>query len=600
MFVIRLLHHTRIQDDLYQDAALSMRWFSQSCKCESAHFKRNRFYKQQLDAYNGEMSSQKSVSPLASIEPRLRGLLPADLYAQAWVEPTSLTLEKVFEHLRTLQRILYDYVPRQVAEALPNPGELRHEWQEGTMMFTDLAGFTPLMEASAERGLEGAKTLLTILSTYFAEMIEITSKSGGNLLEFTGDAMLIQFPPGNKGTDAEQAVRSGLRMQRAMAHFANIKTSAGTFALGMRIGIHTGRFFTADIGTPMRMEHVLLGSNVQRAKHAEGAGQKGRVNVSTDVYERLKGKFRFEPGNPGYMLVIDDLTPEQLGEYDLALGSRRLSNPMLFDRSVEGLIVEIERSVRGVEPLACFIPDPVLNLLVENAARREIPPDFPSPTVVFVNLIGLPESVDISQSDEEDGIVSSFSRVFAQINAAVSARGGILKKVTYHLAGSDMMILFGVPNAHTDDTERALEAAIAIREIIHAMDPPRVGNKPVNVSCKIGIARGSCFAAEVGEPRGRREFNVLGDTVNTAARLMGLAIENRVFMTETVYEQIKDKFECDALGKMPLKGKSTHIPIFGLKNKPKEKMGRSTLVRSESAERLKRAREKLEKATAGS
>ena len=69
-----------------------------------------------------------------------------------------------------------------------------------------------------------------------------------------------------------------------------------------------------------------------------------------------------------------------------------MGSAVLFDRSVEGLLSEIEKTVRLVEQLACYIPLPVLNLLVESAARRQIPPDFPSPTVLFVNLIGLPES----------------------------------------------------------------------------------------------------------------------------------------------------------------------------------------------------------------
>ena len=45
-----------------------------------------------------------------------RTLLPADLYAAAWVDPSPDTLMRVFEHLRTLLRILYDYVPRQVSD----------------------------------------------------------------------------------------------------------------------------------------------------------------------------------------------------------------------------------------------------------------------------------------------------------------------------------------------------------------------------------------------------------------------------------------------------------------------------------------------------
>lgn len=506
-----------------------------------------------------------SISPLAAIEPRLRMLLPADLYAASWVDPSADNLEKVFEHLRTLHRVLYDYIPRQVAESLPSPGQLRFEWQEGTLMFTDMAGFTPLMEANAHRGPEGARTLLGILNSYFAEIIEVASKSGGILLEFTGDAMLMQFPPDERQSDTVLAIRAALRMQRAMACFEKIKTEQGIFSLKMRIGIHGGRFFTADIGTPQRMEHVLLGKTVQRTKVAEGAGVPGRVNVSEHSYERATDAFRWEPGKPGYMLVVDDFTEEELGEYDIgARGGRRLGSSVMFDRSIEGLVSEIERSVAQVEPLASFLPDSVLNLLVENAARREIPADFPNPTVLFVNLIGLPEAVDICRPYEEEGIVSGFSRLFALMNAAVEARGGVLKKVTYHLAGSDIMIFFGVPNAHTDDPIRAANAALAIRDLIKDFDPPQANGSKIEVSCQIGLARGAAFSAEIGEMRGRREFNILGDTVNTAARLMGRALGNRILITDTVYEAIKERFKCDSMGKMPLKGKETDLAIYAL------------------------------------
>jgi len=505
-----------------------------------------------------------AVSPLGAIEPRLRHLLPADLYAAAWVTPSSAVLMKVFEHLRTLQRILYDYVPRQVSETLPNPGEARHEWQEGALMFTDLAGFTPLLEANAASGSAGAAALLTVLNAYFAEMIEIISKAGGNLLEFTGDAMLVQFPAGQRQSDTARAIRAGLRMQRAMSRFASIETPQGTFSLGMRIGINTGRVLTADIGTPRRMEHVLLGHAVRATKHAEGAGKVGRVCLTETAYHEVKDTFRFEDGKAGHLLVVDDLDARQLGEYDIAPSTRRLASAMLFDRSVEGLVAEIEKSVTTVEPLASYLPLPILNLIVESAARRKIPPTFPDLTLLFVNLIGLPEAVDRAYPGEEPGIVSAFSTVFAHINAAVEARGGVLKNVTYHLAGSDMLIYFGVPNAHTDDSIRAAHVALAIRDLVTNLPVPTIGGQPVMFTFQIGMARGPVFAAEIGEPRGRREFNILGDTVNVAARLMGRAGRNQILMTEAVYKEIAGQFNLESLGDILLKGKASPLPVYAL------------------------------------
>ncbi|MGB8980849.1 MAG: adenylate/guanylate cyclase domain-containing protein, partial [Anaerolineales bacterium] len=165
-----------------------------------------------------------SSSPLSSIETRLRLLLPADLYAAVWVDPSPTMLERVFEHLRTLQRILHDYSSRQIAESPPQPGDVRQKWERGTLMFTDLAGFTRLMEANASQGHAGAVSLLKVLNKYFARMIEIISKSGGDLLEFTGDALLVLFPADGKRNDTVQAIRAGLRMQRAMSRFDSIDT----------------------------------------------------------------------------------------------------------------------------------------------------------------------------------------------------------------------------------------------------------------------------------------------------------------------------------------------------------------------------------------
>lgn len=521
------------------------------------------------------MDVQKS-SPLAEIEPRLRSFLPADLYATAWVDPSQKKLEEVFVHLRTLQHIVNDYTSPGTVAKPPKPGHPDGEWKRGTLMFTDLAGFTRLMEANASQGKAGASTLLGVLNAYFAKMIEIISKSGGDLLEFTGDALLALFPDtGNKNKpndDAIKAVRAGLRMQRAMREFAEIETPQGDLHLGMRIGIHSGRFLSADIGTPRRMEHVLLGKTVQDTKLAESAGAEGRVCLSTIVYERIKNDFTCEDHQSKdrerpYKLVVDNLSEDQLGEYELSLtgARRRQSNVVLFDRGIANLVAQITSLVDAIEPLASLLPLPVLNLLVESAADRHIPPDFVEPTIVFVNFIGLPETVDRAMPGEEKKIIMAFSRAFALINAAVEARGGVLKKITYHLSGSDIVIYFGAPTAHSNDTVRAASAALAIRDIVMNLKVPSIAMKIPEVTCQIGINVGAAFAAEIGEPRGRREFNVLGDTVNIAARLMNRAAPNQIIVTGRVFEETQADFNYGVLGEVSLKGKAEPTPIYELK-----------------------------------
>jgi len=309
----------------------------------------------------------------------------------------------------------------------------------------------------------------------------------------------------------------------------------------------------------------LLGTPVQRTKQAEGAGEVGRVCLTEAAHELARDQFKFEPGSPGHLLVVDDLTSEGLGEYEISPTSRRMASSVLMDRSVVGLVAEIEKRVQAVEPVASYLPRPILNLVVESAARRTIPPTVVDATLVMVNLIGLSESADQARPDEVDNLLATFARAFALINAAAESRGGVLKNITYHLAGSDMLIYFGVPNAHVDDSLRAASAALAIRDLIARLPPPTVGGREVALECQIGLARGPVFAAEIGEPRGRREFNVLGDSVNTAARLMGRAVGNRILITETIQREIAARFHCQSLGPMRLKGKAAPAPIFALR-----------------------------------
>ncbi len=263
--------------------------------------------------------------------------------------------------------------------------------------------------------------------------------------------------------------------------------------------------------------------------------------------------------------MVDDLTDDDLGQFDITPSSRRMASMVLLDRSVDGMAAEIEKALAQVEPLASYLPDSVLNVLVENAARRRIQPDFPTVTVYFVNLIGLAELVDRVAADDMAALVSTFSRVFSLIDAAVEARGGVLKNVTYHLAGSDMLIFFGAPTGHTNDSFRAADAALAIRDIITQMTVPLASVSNAGLSCQIGMARGPVFAAEIGEPRGRREFNILGDTVNTAARLMGRAVGNRILMTEAMYQEVAAQFDCASMGPTRLKGKAQPVPVYALR-----------------------------------
>lgn len=534
---------------------------------------------------------------IQEIEPDLRIFLPArhytDLYTADWADQKTPPLGKqdpekedgkklkpAFDHLVTLQKILSDYTSSLIYEKKKSNPISSLTKRNGALMFTDLASFTKIMEANASLGQEGAKNLLGILNQYFTDMNEIISRAGGELLEFSGDALLVWFPDivlikieednnkNNLNKTIAKAIRAGLRMQRAMKKYDSISTPHGHIQLKMRIGIHAGYFYSTDIGTPRRRDHILLGSNVQKAKIAESYGENGMVNLSPETYSWVKNDFHFNYNQKatGYMLVVDDLDTVKLGSYEITANprARRLASTILDDKGFSGVYGQIKGLLKSVKHLASFIPSPVLSILLENVARREIPPDFPSPTMIFLNLVGLPNIVDLIQPDEEHHLIQSLSVMFSNINAIVEALGGLLKKVASHTTGSYMIICFGVPASYTDNTKRAAKAALEIRQYLETFRlPPVTGVINTSISCQIGMTSGMIFAAEVGGRRGRREFNFHSDTVNTAARLMDHANLNSILISKSVQETLYQSYECKSLGEVSLKGKKP-IEIFEL------------------------------------
>ena len=166
---------------------------------------------------------------------------------------------------------------------------------------------------------------------------------------------------------------------------------------------------------------------------------------------------------------------------------------------------------------------------------------------------------------------SQLNCIFSRIEAMVRAQNGVLQRVTYHPEGSDCLIYFGTPNGHSDDPIRALHATCGIRDLLGSWPLLQVQDQTIQFACQVGVSYGPVFAAEIGETRGRREYNILGDTVNTAARLMSQAHPQQILLTEGVYRSLltqpadqQRSFKLTPLGQRSFKGKSVPLAIYEL------------------------------------
>jgi predicted ATPase/class 3 adenylate cyclase len=173
--------------------------------------------------------------------------------------------------------------------------------------------------------------------------------------------------------------------------------------------------------------------------------------------------------------------------------------------------------------------------------------------------------------DHLDLVVSLMSRYYTMVQLVITTRGGTLTRTDPYNLGIKLLGTFGAPVAHPDDADRAVDAAL---ELTHHLErynrrlleelPPELHREPF-VTHRIGITMGVIFAGEVGW-KARREYTVMGDEVNLAARLMSKAQPGNTLIEEVVYERVKNSFEAEKIDPLTLKGKSQPVQAYSVKN----------------------------------
>jgi class 3 adenylate cyclase/tetratricopeptide (TPR) repeat protein len=135
-------------------------------------------------------------------------------------------------------------------------------------------------------------------------------------------------------------------------------------------------------------------------------------------------------------------------------------------------------------------------------------------TVLFADLAG---STALGERLDPEDVRALQGDLFSLVNAAVERFGGITEK----FVGDAILAVFGAPQTHEDDAERAVRAALAIRDQFPAF-AARIGQQHgVEVSLRMGVNTGEVISGREAAARG--ELVVSGDAVNVAARLQQLA-----------------------------------------------------------------------------
>jgi predicted ATPase/class 3 adenylate cyclase len=411
-------------------------------------------------------------------------------------------------------RALLPYIPRFLAHAvLTASGALPSNAPSTTripaaVLFADVSGFTPLAESLAQRGAEGPEELTRLLNSFFSRIIALVEHEGGEVVKFSGDALTVLFLATDEplGQAVRRAHQAATAVQAATQEFATLMTSAGPASLGMKIGIGAGLVQTFQVGGSLgSWEYIVAGDPIRQVAQAEHQASRGEIVLSPEALAVLWPSAL--PARP--LLALDDT---------------------ITDPSA------------AITVLRGFVPGAVQAWLAADvhdwlAVLRPM-------SVLFVGINGL--------DYDRDDTLTHVQTFLHAAQTTIATYEGSINKLAVDDKGTILLALFGAPPfAHADDPARAVRCAHELQSLA-----ARQG-----LQLAIGVASGHVFAGPVGSAT-RREYTVIGDVVNLAARLMGVAGPGEIRCDFATVRSAGRVLAFDELPPVRLKGKAGLVRIY--------------------------------------
>ncbi len=216
-------------------------------------------------------------------------------YAAVAVE--RLRYAKTVEFERLVRSRLERYHSPAVIESIvqfspsaaePTVGKMK--LAEATVMFADLAGFTPVSENASPQ------EVAEMLEAYFTHAVEAIFAAGGTLDKFIGDCVMAFFgAPVPQADHARRAVQAALQIQAAQEALNRERAAKGLPTLEVRIAIQSGPVMVGDVGSRKRVDYTVLGNTVNVAARLEsGVAEPGEITLGGETHRLLAGAYPTE------------------------------------------------------------------------------------------------------------------------------------------------------------------------------------------------------------------------------------------------------------------------------------------------------------------
>ncbi|WP_257461892.1 adenylate/guanylate cyclase domain-containing protein [Archangium lipolyticum] len=230
---------------------------------------------------------------------------------------------------------------------------------------------------------------------------------------------------------------------------------------------------------------------------------------------------------------------------------------MVASRSMRAMLLRLTESAVERERVQGLLGMHVSEQVMEHLLSGRIP-EGGERRAVTICFTDIRDFTRLSESQSPEETLRLLNLYFGRMCEIVASHGGLVNK----FLGDGMLIVFGAPTHQPDDARRALDAA---REMLAEADLMRERGEFPGLRIGVGLHRGEAVVGNVGGAQ-RQEYTVIGDTVNTAARVQDLTkvLGRSLLLSRECREALGQDSAFEPLGAHAVKGRLQQLELFGL------------------------------------
>jgi adenylate cyclase len=257
----------------------------------------------------------------------------------------------------------------------------------------------------------------------------------------------------------------------------------------------------------------------------------------------------------GIMIIDSSVAVDAYTEKDLHLLTNIANQTAQFIRNAQ-MAVKIEKDATTRERFQRLLSPDLAELVVSGELSVEKGGEHRIATVLFADIRGFASMSENMQAGEVLQMLNEYFEIMVDV---VFRHEGTVDK----FVGDEIMVIWGAPVKHADDPIRAVKAALEMQSSLVRFNESRISEHLPPIQIGIGVNTGELVAGYIGSTR-TMSYSVIGDTVNSAARLCSAAKAGEIIVSEHTHAYLGNTMTSVSVEPIKAKGKSKPLRAYSM------------------------------------